>query len=328
MIDNTCAHGNCSELAWDQCQEGQCFYHSPQNGQKISDSRKFWKEARRRVEEKTYDFAGWHFPEDSSGRGFNGLTFKDVAHFELATFGGAAMFMDVTFEKNARFSAAIFNDNAFFNDAKFKKEARFTSAQFKGPAIFENACFSGKVIFSLVSVEEFYIDPSAKPRPFRRLEQGEDLYRLAKQTAHKCGNYEMEGKCHYAERCAGLHTRLRKNWWRIWRLNQFICCWAEFIFVRLIFGYGEKPGRVLGWGLAVILIWAVICFRANGIEASVDDAGGFGNCLYFSAVTFTTLGYGDFRPAPGFRPWAAAEAGIGAALMAAFIVSLARKYMR
>ena len=56
---------------------------------------------------------------------------------------------------------------------------------------------------------------------------------------------------------------------------------------------------------------------------------GFGKCLYFSAVTFTTLGYGDFQPKPGFfRFVAGTEAAMGAALMALFIVGLARKYTR
>jgi len=45
-------------------------------------------------------------------------------------------------------------------------------------------------------------------------------------------------------------------------------------------------------------------------------------------VTFTTLGYGDMAPKPYFRIPAAMEAVLGAALMATFIVSLTRKYMR
>ncbi len=56
----------------------------------------------------------------------------------------------------------------------------------------------------------------------------------------------------------------------------------------------------------------------------------FADSLYFSAVTFTTLGYGDYRPVANstWRLFAAAEAFMGAALMAMFIVALTRKYMR
>ncbi|MDH5406821.1 MAG: potassium channel family protein [Candidatus Aminicenantes bacterium] len=51
--------------------------------------------------------------------------------------------------------------------------------------------------------------------------------------------------------------------------------------------------------------------------------------LYFSIVTFTTLGYGDIRPLPA--PWArmvaSGEAFIGAFMIALFVWTLARRYV-
>jgi Ion channel len=44
--------------------------------------------------------------------------------------------------------------------------------------------------------------------------------------------------------------------------------------------------------------------------------------LYFSVVTWTTLGYGDFRPTPDARLWAAAEALLGYFISALFIAFL------
>jgi hypothetical protein len=57
---------------------------------------------------------------------------------------------------------------------------------------------------------------------------------------------------------------------------------------------------------------------------------GFGHSLYFTIVTFTTLGYGDIRPRPNcmMRSAAAVEALAGAAIMALFIVSLTRRFAR
>ena len=50
------------------------------------------------------------------------------------------------------------------------------------------------------------------------------------------------------------------------------------------------------------------------------------DCLYFSAITFTTLGYGDFRPLEGWgRILAGSEAFIGAFMMALFVYTFARK---
>lgn len=44
---------------------------------------------------------------------------------------------------------------------------------------------------------------------------------------------------------------------------------------------------------------------------NVDIANDLTTALYFSVVTFTTLGYGDFQPMPGMRVLAASEALIG-----------------
>ncbi|HUT12490.1 MAG TPA: pentapeptide repeat-containing protein [Thermoguttaceae bacterium] len=50
-------------------------------------------------------------------------------------------------------------------------------------------------------------------------------------------------------------------------------------------------------------------------------------CLYFSTVTFTTLGFGDLKPIGHSRVFAGAEACIGAILMAVFVLSFARRTM-
>lgn len=51
---------------------------------------------------------------------------------------------------------------------------------------------------------------------------------------------------------------------------------------------------------------------------------GFLECLYFSAVTFTTLGYGDMRPVGTLRFLAAVESLIGAFAMALFVYAFTR----
>ncbi len=48
----------------------------------------------------------------------------------------------------------------------------------------------------------------------------------------------------------------------------------------------------------------------------------FVSSLYFSIVTFTTLGFGDFRPVPAARFLAAGEALIGFVSPGAFLAAL------
>jgi len=98
----------------------------------------------------------------------------------------------------------------------------------------------------------------------------------------------------------------------------------------MILGYGERPWHPLGVALLVILLWTGLFAGLGAIEIEGSKSSGvsFFDGLYFSVVTFTTLGYGDFSPKPEYRLLAGAEAVIGAALMAVFIVCLTRKYIR
>ena len=50
--------------------------------------------------------------------------------------------------------------------------------------------------------------------------------------------------------------------------------------------------------------------------------------IYYSVITFTTVGYGDFIPKSSilFRSLAASEAFIGTFMIGLFIFTLARKY--
>jgi voltage-gated potassium channel Kch len=52
---------------------------------------------------------------------------------------------------------------------------------------------------------------------------------------------------------------------------------------------------------------------------------GFQAALYFSVVTFTTLGYGDLIPAKQFRLLAASEALVGLLLVGLFLFTLSRR---
>lgn len=93
-------------------------------------------------------------------------------------------------------------------------------------------------------------------------------------------------------------------------------------FLRWVFGYGEKPQNLIGFALAQIVGFAACYWTLRLL-----DPGGFWNSLYFSAVSFTALGYGSWAPEP--RGWArgvgAFEAFLGILTMAALAALLLRK---
>jgi hypothetical protein len=57
----------------------------------------------------------------------------------------------------------------------------------------------------------------------------------------------------------------------------------------------------VGFAVLTIVFFAVL-YSELGIVAATDPPGtvvhSFTTCLYFSAVTFTTVGFGDFVPPP------------------------------
>ncbi len=64
------------------------------------------------------------------------------------------------------------------------------------------------------------------------------------------------------------------------------------------------------------------------LNFSITTFKDFGYCLYYSIVTFTTLGYGDIHPLGYSHLIASVEALTGAFSMALIVVVFARKIMR
>lgn len=63
-------------------------------------------------------------------------------------------------------------------------------------------------------------------------------------------------------------------------------------FLRISCDYGRSLSRWSWWVLGVILFFSLLF----GFIPGLISKGGFCNGLYFSVVTFTTLGYGDILP--------------------------------
>lgn len=112
--------------------------------------------------------------------------------------------------------------------------------------------------------------------------------------------------------------------------------WATNGFLDIVAGYGERPQRTLALALAVILSSAlaypaagglvageeIIRYNTHGLSAAFDG-------LYFSVVTFATLGLGDVHPAGDIGRFIAASEGLaGAFLTAVFVFSLGRRVTR
>lgn len=92
-------------------------------------------------------------------------------------------------------------------------------------------------------------------------------------------------------------------------LAKFISLWINNFY----WGYGRKPFRVVRNSVAIIILFALIYFfNQSYMNHPVNEVGmSFSDSLYYSTVTFTTLGYGDFSPLSYLRVVAAIEAFFG-----------------
>ena len=263
--------------------------------------------------------------------GFDGCTFQRVVGFRRADFGARALFRTARFDGYGLFSGAVFGKEVRFTNTCFSKGGNFTGVRFGEAADF-GGCHSGSKAMPIYESVHF---------ARRRHGDEETFWRFVKQACTEAGYYQLAGESFYHERCANFWQRFRcldrsdsSPVRRPARLLRAVRLVPELIFGRLLFGYGERPTRVLVAGLMIIVVCAVfyanygkVCYRSDEqcTELSLMDG------LYFSTITFTTLGFGDLYPDKDnltTRSVAMAEAISGACLMALFVVCLAKRFSR
>jgi uncharacterized protein YjbI with pentapeptide repeats/voltage-gated potassium channel Kch len=192
----------------------------------------------------------------------------------------------------------------------------------------------------------------------KNYEQAREVYLTLKNNFHSIGRYndesstykkemDMERKSHWISNMKNNRHNLKD-----WLFSGHFWAWFSSAFTNMIYSYGERPYNVIKTALAIILIFAfsfsfiglgnpeIIELKGTAIHQNsgniVDLVSkgflknntirNFPDSLYFSTITFTTLGYGDFRPLEGWgRILAGLEAFIGAFMMALFVYTFARR---
>ncbi|HGY1772670.1 two pore domain potassium channel family protein [Citrobacter koseri] len=117
--------------------------------------------------------------------------------------------------------------------------------------------------------------------------------------------------------------RMSKKEKRIFNIKTFFKDIAD-VFNFLCWGFGEKPSRALVISFIVILLYSCVYYlnEKSSTQTLIES-------LYFSIVSFTTLGFGDITQKTGFlRLFSALESLSGLVLMGLFLAGYASKTKR
>ncbi|MEW6990930.1 ion channel [Colwelliaceae bacterium 6441] len=205
------------------------------------------------------------------------------------------------------------------------EDANILGVKWKGCKI-ENLIMGKKVIQEIKALE--YIKEKSHKDAQDHLEQAEEIYRDLRKHAEHEGIFTMSGDLIQRE------LTMRRRQMPKLSLSRF-----NSKMVDLFCGYGEAPIRIVGISMLLILICATLYtftgLNYQGDIISYDSSKSIGDnfslflsCLYYSVVTFTTLGYGDFTPVGVSRAIAAIEAFTGSFTIALFVVVFVKKMTR
>lgn len=145
------------------------------------------------------------------------------------------------------------------------------------------------------------------------------VYRSLKRAHENAGIYDVADQFAYREQVVRKKQALQEKRWSNW---------ASLQFAELLFGYGYRWRRVVVSALFLYLIFTLIYVRF-GLFAGQDLAV-VGKSFYFSAVSFTAVGYGAWvqEPLSALKYLGAFEAIVGVFLIALFLVTFTRQYLR
>ena len=155
-------------------------------------------------------------------------------------------------------------------------------------------------------------------------------YRTVERLADENGLTELESKAFLARK----DLRRDHGTGPLGRL----LAWGSSLFIR----YGEGYARVLVWAAAIVTLFGFVYPTGGWIETTDGDSperitweligsdpSVFWESVYYSTLTFTNLGFGEYRPVgPWGQAFTIAETGIGVVLLALLVFVVSRRAAR
>lgn len=147
-----------------------------------------------------------------------------------------------------------------------------------------------------------------------------EAYRNLKQYFIENGRYDDASWASFNE----------KRMERLLLLKNKSLAYIPSSLMGILCGYGEKPYRVILSSISIIAGYAFIYYFLDSIKYALDASYAMNifNYVYYSTITFATVGYGDFVPKLNslYQLISCSEGFVGAFMIGLFVFTLARKY--
>jgi hypothetical protein len=314
-----------------------CIFHSKYiEGKKDKFNYAFWKEFERQKEhEEIYDFTGFVFPGDIS---FQKKEFEANAYFLFTEFTGEADFSYTQFSLEVSFLMVQFSGRANFADTQFSEKAYFGNAHFSGEALFYKAKFKEDANFENIKIEKYnsfnmidtyfynvsglfeFVDANKKKFKYsnKTVFLPNNLYLiLGEETTARYPIISRKIRDDmYLLRLKKKHPKMHFIWWLFADCSRSFFRWAL-------------------WSLGIAIAFAFIYYFSytdyllNFQTIYVSEEFPLFSFIYYSIVTFTTLGFGDIVPRTGWLQFRVMQKVIlGYIMLGGLISILANKLAR
>ncbi len=269
---------------------------------------------------------------------------------ERSVKANALVLREIDFDRSARFKrqvrlsvrrfhgALVVEDLHVFGHAEivgsWLKNPEFVHTKVMGNLIFRKTSFHGdfawkSTFLPSLPVElgvEGFVD--VEDCRFDSPRAAEVFYRLARISWERNGDFDRADEYYYREMVAKRDSRFSR---RTKGIRSFILkaeVLFEWLFADLTCKYGTDWKRpILIWLTAVNAFFPFLFLATESVKG-LSGSLGLLDYEYFSVVTATTLGYGDYHPVGIGRGIASVEALFGMFMWAVFLTVFARKYMR
>ncbi len=170
------------------------------------------------------------------------------------------------------------------------------------------------------------------------IRQKSEQFRLLKENYMITGKYEYEDLAYVefkrTEAIADVEEAVKQNSLnRLWVWPKYASQW---LILEKMGKYATAPLRVLlsmlvAYTVFSLLYYVLMMFSGSSIYSSIGDPDKLGPLavsFYHSAITFLTIGYGDYYPSGFIRVLSGIEGFTGLFMMSYFTVAFVRKILR